>query len=432
MTLRNLPDNLAGFAALIGLDWADQKHDVCLGDAEADRVETSALEQTPEAMDAWAVKLRERFGGRPVAICLEAHRGALTAALLKYEFLTIFPLPPKQLAKYREAMTSSGAKDDPTDAALLLDYLRRHGERLTAWKPGDPKTRELALLVEKRRKAVDLRTQLTNQLTAVLKGYFPQALSWAGELHTATASDFLLKWPTLAALQKTRLDKIRAFYYAHHCRGDVVEKRLAAIPQAQPLTTDEAIVQSSVLEVQLLAKQLRALTPSISEFEKRIEALMKEHPDADFFKALPGAGAALAPRLLTAFGTDRERFATAAEVQDYSGIAPVTRRSGKSIVVHRRYACSKFLRQTFHEFSRHSRKKSAWAMAYYQSQRARGKKHHAAVRALAFKWIRVLFHCWKNRIPYNEQKYLDALQNRQSPLLKYLRSPETTLGKNCS
>jgi transposase len=423
MTNSNLSENLANFAAFIGLDWADQKHDVCLKPADADRRETSIVEQTPEAIEAWVVQLRQRFGGRPLAICLESHRGALMAALMKYEFLTIFPLPPKQLAKYREAMTSSGAKDDPTDAALLLDYLLRHGERLTAWKPDDPQTRELALLVEMRRKAVDMRTQLTNQLTAALKMYFPQALDLLGELHTQVACNFLLKWPTLAALQKTRIDKIRAFYYAHQCRGDVVEKRLAVIPQAVPLTTDEAIVQSSVLQVQLLAQQLRALTPSIEKIEKRIDALMKEHPDGGFFNALPGAGKALAPRLLAAFGTDRERFATAEEVQDFSGIAPVTRRSGKSTVVHRRYACSKFLRQTFHEFTNYSMKKSAWAKAYYQLQRARGKKHHAAVRALAYKWIRVLFHCWKNRVHYNEQHYLEALEKRQSPLLQYLNAP---------
>jgi transposase len=419
----NLPENLTAFAAFIGLDWADEKHDVCLRAADADRMEASIVQQTPEAIEAWVVELRRRFGGRPVAICLESHRGALMAALLKYEFLTIFPLPPKQLAKYREAMTSSGAKDDPTDAALALDYLLRHGERLTAWKPDDPKTRELAMLVETRRNAVDMRTQLTNQLTAALKMYFPQALHLLGELHTPAACAFLLKWPTLAALQKAKIEKVRSFYYAHHCRGDVVEKRLALIPQAVPLTTDEAIVQSSVLRVQLLAQQLRALTPSISKIEERIAALMKEHPDAGFFKDLPGAGKALAPRLLAAFGTDRKRFATAEEMQAYSGIAPVTKRSGKSTAVHRRYACPVFLRQTFHEFSEHSLKKSAWANAYYELQRARGKKHHAALRALAFKWIRVLFHCWKERIPYNEQRYLEALGKRQSPLLQYLNAP---------
>jgi transposase len=432
MVPANLPENLAGFAAFAGLDWADQKHDVCLQASDEARGTAFVLDHTPEAIDAWATKLREQFGGRPVAICLESHRGALMAALLKYEFLTIFPLPPKQLARYREAMSSGGAKDDPTDAALLLDYLLRHGDKLRAWKPDDSTTRELALLVEMRRKAVALRTQLTNQLTQVLKGYFPQALTLVGELYTTVACDFLLAWPTLESLQKMRIDKIRAFYYAHHCRGDLVEKRLKAIPDAVPLTTDEAIMRSSVLEAQLLAKQLRALTPSIDEFEKRIDALMKEHPDGSFFKALPGAGAALAPRLLAAFGTDRKRFATAAEVQDYSGIAPVTKRSGKSTIVHRRYACPKFIRQTFHEFSDHSRKSSAWAMAYYQSQRTHGKKHHAAIRALAFKWIRILFRCWQNRIPYNEQQYQAALKKRQSPLAICLNPTEIPLGNTCS
>ncbi len=65
----------------------------------------------------------------------------------------------------------------------------------------------------------------------------------------------------MTAVQKTRLDMIRRFYYAHHCRGNVVEKRLAAIAAAVPLTTDEAIIHSAVFQVQLLAQQLRSLTP---------------------------------------------------------------------------------------------------------------------------------------------------------------------------
>jgi hypothetical protein len=131
----------------------------------------------------------------------------------------------------------------------------------------------------------------------------------------------------------------------------------------------------------------------------------------------------LAPRLLVAFGTDRERFQAAEELQTLSGVAPVTKRSGKSRIIHRRWACPKFLLQTFHEFAYCSRKKSAWAKAFYLYQRSRGKGHHAALRALAFKWIRILFRCWKTNTAYSEDRYLDALRRRNVPLLAFLPIP---------
>ncbi len=135
---------------------------------------------------------------------------------------------------------------------------------------------------------------------------------------------------------------------------------------------------------------------------RKLARLMAEHPDAALFQGLPGAGAALAPRLLVAFGADRQRCTGPGDVQTYSGIAPVTRRSGRSSSVHRRTACPRFLRQTFHEFAGHSVPRSAWTGAYYRQQRARGRGHHAAVRSLAFKWIRVIYRCWKERTPYDE------------------------------
>ncbi len=147
------------------------------------------------------------------------------------------------------------------------------------------------------------------------------------------------------------------------------------------------------------------------------------HPDGFIFSSLPGAGPVFAPRLLAAFGADRDRFATARELQQYTGIAPVTERSGKSTWVHWRYACSRFLRQSIVEWAGMSVRYSYWADAYYRYQRQKGKSHQAAVRALAFKWLRILFCCWKERRPYDEAKYLFSLRERHSPLLKYMAAP---------
>jgi transposase len=410
------------FAARIGLDWADQKHDVVLLPAEGGRPESFTLEHTPEAIDAWACSLRERYAGRPVAVCFEQTHGAIAYALLKYDFLVLFPLPPARLTKYREAFRSSGAKDDPTDAALLLDYLLRHRDQLRPWRPDTPETRELRLLAEARRQTVDQRTRVSNQLTAALKLYFPQALTLVGhDVDTPLACDFLAKWPSLAAVQAAKPATLRKFYYAHSCRSEQrIAERLELVKAAKPLTTDAALLQAGPLQVQCLIGQLRALHKAIRKYETRIEQLMDLHPDAQLFRQLPGAGDALAPRLLVAFGTDRERFQSAVELQTFAGVAPVTKRSGKRCTVQRRWACPKFLLQTFHEYAQWSRSQSAWAHACYRQQRAAGKGHHAALRTLAFKWIRVLFRCWKTNTPYSESQYLEALQRSQAPLLAFL------------
>src|SRR5690606_24599254 len=178
--------------------------------------------------------------------------------------------------------------------------------------------------------------------------------------------------------------------------------------------------EPSAMRVKLLAEQLRPLAKGIRAYDARIQELFDEHPDAHLFSCLPGSGAVMAPRLLAALGSDRSRFETAANLQQYSGIAPVTEASGKSRRVHRRWAAPKFVLQTFHEFAGHSIRKSLWARAYYDEMRKRGNGHHAALRALAFKWIRILWRCWQDRTPYDEHVYMEALKRRGSPLAQQL------------
>ena len=133
----------------------------------------------------------------------------------------------------------------------------------------------------------------------------------------------------------------------------------------------------------------------------------------------PGAGPQMAPRLLAAMGSNRDRYQSPDELQKYAGIAPVTERSGKKEWVHWRWSCPKFLRQTFVEWAGQSVRYSFWAKAYYRQQESLGKPHNNIIRALAFKWIRILFRCWKTRTAYDETTYLNALRRRGSPLLKF-------------
>lgn len=413
------------YAALIGLDWADQKHDVCLlvpGQSASERL---VLTNTPEAVTAWVQQLRQRFGGRPVAIALEKTRSGLLHTLMQYEFLVLYPLNAAAVARYRQAFATSRAKDDPTDAELLLDLIARHRAEFQPWTPDTATTRELAALGEARRQAVNLRTRLSNRLTATLKSYYPQALVLAGkDIYSPLACDFLTKWPSLPAVQRARPATVRRFYHTHHSRhANVIEERLQLIATSQPVTTDVAIVAPATLTVQMLVAQLRVLADAIDRYEARQAALFATHADAPLFQSFPGAGAVFAPRLLAAFGTDRTRFETAANLQQYSGVAPVTERSGNRCWVHWRWGCPRFLRQTFHEYANESIRHSLWARAFYESQRQKGKGHSAAIRALTFKWQRIMWRCWQDRQPYNEVYYLTMLQKHGSSLLKLIAEP---------
>jgi transposase len=401
------------FAAFVGLDWADEEHAVCVLDGESLRREV--LPHTPEAIAAWAASLAREFRGQPVAVMLEQSRGALLHALLQYPHLVLYPINPKQAARYREALVHSGKKDDPTDAECLARFLREHHRALRAWQPDDAATRQLAQLVEFRRKAVESRKQTAQQAEARLKQYFPLVLALGD---AALAFAIVERWPTHQALARANPATLRRFFVQHGRRNqEQVDELIARIRAAAPLTSDRAIIDPSALAVKFLVKELRVLEAAVAEFDAAIAQGFATHPDAELFRSPPGAGAALAPRLLVAFGTDRGRFATAAEVQAYSGIAPVTKRSGKSCHVTKRYFCNRFLRQTFHEFADHARKWSTWSKAFYEHLRARGHRHHAALRALAFKWIRILFACWKNRQPDDEERYLQQLRSKCVPYL---------------
>ena len=408
------PSNVA---AWVGLDWADQQHLVCLYDVGTGQTELSTLEQKPEALQSWLGQLRQRFGGQPVAVVLEQARGAVIYALLSVDFLVLYPVNPQSLASYRKAYATSGAKSDPTDAALLMEMVRNSPQRFRPWKPDDADTRSLQLLTQNRRQLVNQCTAFTNQLTGLLKSYYPQALELAGELDSLQACNFLQKWPTLEALQQAPPAQIRKLYLDHgKPRSELLEQRLEQIRRARPLTTDPAAVLSGTMMVRALIEQIRPLLATLERFDQQIAALFRKHPDRLLFESFPGAGAVLAPRLVAAFGTDRDRFQSAQQIQQLSGIAPVTEQSGKQRWVHWRWACSKFLRQSFHEFADHSRKWCGWAKALHQRLRRSGKGHHAAVRVLAFKWIRILFHCWKTRTVYDEQIYLKSLEKRNPTL----------------
>jgi transposase len=224
--------------------------------------------------------------------------------LSKYEHLHIYPIHPRAAAQFRAALYPSGAKDDPVDANLLLDLLVHHRAHLRRLSPDTEQTRLVQQLVEARRKLVNEKTRQSNRLTAKLKLYFPQILTWFDEVDSALVGVLLERWPTLEALQKARPATLRSFFTQHNCRrAELIDQRLEQIRQAIPAIRDTAVIQSAVAMVHVLVALIATLRQGIAALDRQIEQAAAAHPDFAIFGSFPGAGPVLAPRVLAAFGS---------------------------------------------------------------------------------------------------------------------------------
>ena len=365
----------------------------------------------------------------PSRVCLEIAKGPLVYALQKYDFLVLFPVNPATLAKYREAFTPSRAKDDPTDAELALELLLRHRDQAQPLKPQSAAMRTLLQLVEQRRRLVGDKTRISNRLTDALKQYFP-----ASPRLVSRTSDTLLFCDFLQSLADAQTAPARSQGHA----ADVLRCTQRALPSAHraapcmpsraatPLTEDRAVITPHQLLVLALVEQLRVTLQAIERFDAEIAtvsqtlpglcavsraARCRRHPRPPFARRL---------RRTTRTLCQRRR---APEVRRHRA---GHRSSGKKRWVHWRLQCPTFLRQTFVEWAGATIPRSFWAAAYYRQQRDKGCSHQAAVRALAFKWIRILYRCWQTRTPYDESTYLNALRRRGSPLLNSIAATAKT------
>jgi len=335
--------------------------------------------------------------------------------------LGLFPINPLMLARYRDACTPSRAKDDPTDAARQLALLLLHRDKLQPLQPQSPTRRALAPFVAHRRRVVGDLGRRTNRLPRTLKNSCPHVLHWLQEQATAIFCDCLRRWPTLKAVQRARRATLAPFCRAPHVRSaEGIAQRIQASTSATPLTTEAGVIVPKALLGPPLVAQLRVTLHAIVDVDTAIAQCAQHHPAFSLFQALPGAGPGFASRLLVACGAQRARSAAAAARQKDAGIAPVTARSGTTSWVHWRLQCPTFLRQTLVAWAAESIRHAFWAQVYDQQQRDKGKAHQAAVRALAFTWLRLRARCWQERTPYDAAVYLQALHHRGASLIHNL------------
>lgn len=404
---------------IVGIDWANKDHVFHLI-ADGSKPVTGSFRQHPEDIQQLIEGWRKRFPDCTFAIAIETTKGPLINALVNYEDVVIYPVNPAALANYRKAFAHGGGKNDPADAKLLADFLKHYKPTLKPLRQDDPITRELGALTEDRRRLVDQRTAACNELKAVLKRFYPAILELgAAKIYADFVLRLVLKYPTLEAAQKAGKTRLRRLFMGLSYK-EKIEERLELLMTAKALTTDETTLRVESRRAVALCELLVTYNQQIDKYDKAIKDLVVQHQDYEIFKSLPAGSYATQGRMIAAMGDDRSRYENAEALQAASGIAPLTTQSGRQQFVSSRWACSKFMRQTFHEFAGLTIMRCRWAKAFYAMQLSKGKSPQMATRALAYKWQRILFSCWQTKTPYSDERYMESLTAKGSPLLSFI------------
>ena len=403
---------------VVGIDWAEAQHAACLLTPAGALLHRLAVPHTP----AGVRQLREVIAAHesePAAVCVAIERpdGLLVEALLDGGY-TVFALNPKAVERYRDRTRTTGAKSDPADAELLARILLTDRDRHRPLRPSSPQAEELRALARQDERASRDARRFLNRLRADLLAVYPQALAAFPDLDTVSACAFLERWPTAAQAGRLRRADIEAFLRTQrNSYPRAAAERIHAALQAESLAAPPHLARAKAGAIQLAAQQLRLLQRQRAAWEKRLRELLvgeHGHPDGEVLLSLPGLDARLAARVLGEIGDRREQFPTPSSLQCYAGTAPVTKASGKARRVTARWACNRFLRQALLRWAFCSLSRSAWARSYYDGQRAAGKAHFRALRALATRWVEILHHLLLTGQHYDER--LDQRNLTKPPL----------------
>jgi transposase len=384
-----------------GVDWGDKTHSICVIDEQGAEAEAFDVRHDAAGLDELAGRLKKH---EPLAgVAIETSKGPLVS-MLASSGIIVYPVNPKVAKAWREGWSANGAKTDPGDARTLAHGLRQHHQNLRPLLLDSPLARELAILCADEKSLIQQRTAVVNVLIAALKAYYPEALGWFDDWTSPTAHDFIISFPTPAALRAASKKRLFGFLKTHNIGlSEAWKKRIDAARGSGPAWPADAPVRAakSLLAVST-ARQLRTIDAVLREYRKRIADLFENHPDSGIFSSLPGAGAKLAPRLLSSFGDNRAKFQSAHSAQELSGVVPYKFKSGKIDFDKFRFACDKNFRDTITSFAYQSTRFCPWATAFYVKAKDRGQSHFLALRNLAAKWIKIIFRMWTDNVTYND------------------------------
>lgn len=393
----------------LGDDWAETHHDIELQDEQGRVLKRRRLAEGVAGLaqlhELIADHLDDDDEPESVLVGIETDRGGWVNALVAAGY-TVYAINPKQAARYRERLTTSGAKSDPGDAHVLAEIVRKDREhhRVVA---GDSEQVEVVKTVARTHQAmIWTRQRQANQLRSMLREFYPAALEAFGDdLAGRDALAVLAIAPTPAAgraLSRSRL--VSVLRKAGRQRNlQTRAEEISTVLRGEHLGLSDALAEAYGASVRALVAVLTTMAAQAVVLEGEVERCFGQHPDADLITSQPGLGVVLGARVLAEFGDDKDRYADAKSRRNYAGTSPITKTSGKQRVVLARYARNKRLADALHQQAFAALTASPGARAFYDHHRARGATHHQALRALSNRLVGILDGCLRHRTTYDEE-----------------------------
>lgn len=389
-----------------GIDWAAENHQLCIIDAAGGVRSEQQIAHSGAGLRELVAQLA-RMSADParVAVAIEVPRGAIVDALLAHGF-HVFAVNPKQLDRFRDRYSVAGAKDDRRDAFVLADALRTDRRAYRRLQPEDPRVSRLRELSRLHGEFSDEHIRLCNRLREQLQRFFPQLLRLSSAADEPWLWTLLERAPTPAAAQRLRPSTVRALLAEHRIRRINAETLHDALQEA-PLPVAPGAAAAAAEHVALLLPRLRLVHEQRAQCQRRLEQLLddlagsdqQEHRDVTIIRSVPGVGTLVAATMLA------EALEPLAK-RDYqmlraqSGVAPVTRQSGKTHLVSMRRSCNHRLREAVFHWARNSIRFDARARRHYDRLRQR-HGHARALRGVADRLLAMLITMLTNRTAYD-------------------------------
>lgn len=385
-----------------GIDWAAEAHEVCISE-EGRVAERFSVDHDERGIAELARRL-EAVGVERVAI--ERPDGILVERLL-VAGLEVLAIHPNQVKAARPRFAVAHGKSDRFDAYVLAELARTDAHRFRALVPDSDETKALKALTRAREDLVGVRVELANQLRAQLAAFWPGALIFS-DVDSPISLAFLKRCPSPADARGLGPKRMEGFLARHgYCGRRRPEELLERMRQAPTGSAGELEVEARRAAVLGLLAALEPIVTEISELTSQIRGALAAHPDAEIFAPLfRDPKTAISPATLIAeLGDCRERYPTEAAMAADAGMSPVALESGKLRVATFRRACDKRLRAAVARLADSTRHWHPWAKEVYRRARARGQDHPHAIRTLGRAWIRVLWRCWQDRVPYDSARH---------------------------
>ncbi|MGO1592410.1 MAG: IS110 family transposase [Ancrocorticia sp.] len=400
-----------------GIDWGGSFHQLCVIDSAGKSLIQKRYYHTAEGLAALEKTLKG-FSGT-VLMAIERSEGLLVEFLLTLGF-PLYCVSPKISARARERYRIQAKKSDAFDAFVLADTLRHeHGY----WRPlhiQSDALMQLRAAIRDRERIVWNQRDVENQLRAILQTYHPGPLHLFSSLDRDITLEFIKRYPTPERARHIGPARMEAFTRRHSYTGRVAPEVLLQRLREHSLSASPGTTRGKAFAAVRFAEELQLLNQHVRDFDKEIRVLLNAHPDTPIFTGFPGLGPVTAATLLAGMGEDRARYPTAAALLAETGLAPVTRASGRTRQVRFRYAANKRMRHAIDWWMFVAvREDPHWSGVLYEQARDNGQGHHRALRGIGTRWVRILWKCWHTHTQYDLTQHArryEAIHNHENTI----------------